>query len=98
MNMRKLILGLVCVVGSISCTEQERAKNFGGNATETLIPRQKLITITWKDNSLWYLTRPMRADEKAETYTFKESSSWGAMQGHDRRHYRLWVVTIKEQD
>ena len=37
--------------------------------------------ITWKDDSLWYLTRPMRADEFAETHVFEQSSAWGIFEG-----------------
>ena len=38
--------------------------------------------ITWKDGgSLWYLTRPMREDEKPETHVFKQSSSYGIFEG-----------------
>ena len=34
-----------------------------------------------KDDSLWYLTRPMTKDDVAETHTFKESSNLGIIQG-----------------
>lgn len=38
-------------------------------------------TITWKDDSLWYLTRPMREGETAETHVFKQSTSMGVFEG-----------------
>lgn len=57
-------------------------KNFGGSMTLKLPPNQKLEEITWKDDdSLWYLTRPMRDDEVAETHTFQQDSEWGVFEG-----------------
>lgn len=72
------------------CTEQEKAKSFGGNVVIELEPGLKLEEITWKDDdSLWYLTRPMREDETAETHTFNESSSFHMFEG---------TVTIIEKE
>jgi len=64
-----------------SCTQNQRAKTWGGKAEITLPAGQKLINATWKDDNLWYLTRPMRADEQPETYTFQEESSFGVLEG-----------------
>lgn len=49
--------------------------------TITLEPNQKLEEITWKDNNILYLTRPMREDEKAETHTLQVDSLWGVFEG-----------------
>ena len=58
--------------------------------TIKLDPGQKLEEITWKDDTnLWYLTRPMREDEKAETHTFQESTEFGVFEG---------TITIIEQE
>ena len=70
-----------------SCTENMRAKQWGGNASLELPANQKLVVVTWKDNDLWYLTKPMTATDVAETYTFQEESSWGLLEG---------TYTIKE--
>lgn len=40
-------------------------------------PGVKLEEITWKDDDLWYLTRPMRDNESAETHTFDQSTDFG---------------------
>lgn len=64
-------------------------KEFGGEMALELQPGQKLEEITWKDDSLWILTRPMREDESAETHTFYEDSEWGVWEG---------VVTIIEKE
>ena len=42
-----------------------------------LKPGVKLEEITWKDDDLWYLTRPMRDNESAETHTFDQSTDFG---------------------
>ncbi len=77
----KKIFYLLPVLLLFGCTENERAKSFGGDATIDLPNGQKLVTITWKETQLWYLTRPMRSDEAAETYKFHESSNFGILEG-----------------
>ncbi len=77
-----IALTAMCLTGCHGTT-----KNFGGSMTLRLQPNQKLEEITWKDDSLWYLTRPMREDEVAETHTFQQDSEWGVFEG---------IVTIVE--
>lgn len=72
-------LGLFICFGLTGC--QGTAKRFGGSATLTLEPNQKLEEITWKDDSLWYLTRPMTEDDIAETHTFQQSTDFGVFEG-----------------
>lgn len=55
--------------------------NRMGSMTLNLEPNQKLEEITWKDDSLWYLTRPMTDEDIAETHTFQQSSEWGVFEG-----------------
>lgn len=86
MNRTTLTLLAVIVVGLVgfsflSCTEQQQAKNFGGSMTVKIQTGHKLVTATWKNNDLWYLTRPMRIGESAEEYKFKEKSNFGLMEG-----------------
>jgi hypothetical protein len=88
--MKKLYIGIVLallLVTMAGCTEQQRAKKWGGDYTVELPAGQKLVNVTFKDSDLWYLTRPMTEEDKAETYTFQEDSTWGVMEG---------TVTIKE--
>jgi len=79
--MKKLLLLLVMVVIMTSCTQNQRAKNFGGTATIEIKAGQKLVTATWKGENLWYLTKQMTDDDKVETYYFKEDSSLGFASG-----------------
>ena len=76
---------LVCILGLILCFSvagcQSITKDYGGSTTIELEANQKLEEITWKDDSLWYLTRPMTKDDIAETHTFQQSSNFGVFEG-----------------
>lgn len=78
-NIIVAITALSLTLGMAGC--QSATRNFGGNTTLELEPNQKLEEIIWKDNSLWYLTRPMTYDDIAETHTFQESSNFGVFEG-----------------
>lgn len=75
------LLPIILIALFSSCTENEKAKSYGGTAEVTLPAGEKLINATWKDNDLWYLTRPMLPGDSATTYTFKEESSYGVWEG-----------------
>lgn len=74
-----LLIAMMTVTLLSGC--QSAARNWGGTVKIELEPGQKLEMITWKGDSLWYLTRPMRAGEEAETHTFNESSKFGVLEG-----------------
>jgi hypothetical protein len=65
----------------MGCTQNQRAKQWGGTATTELASGQKLVNVTWKDAQLWVLTKPMTTNDVAEIYTFKEFSSMGIVEG-----------------
>jgi len=72
--MKKAIFAVLFAATLASCTQNQMAKNFGGTATVNLPKGEKLINVTWKDKGdLWYLTRPMKNTDSAETYTFTQS-------------------------
>jgi hypothetical protein len=77
--MKKVLFLLPLLL--LSCTENSRVKNFGGEGTINLPKGVKLVTVTWKETEVWYLTRPMHSDDIAETYQFHEESSWGVIEG-----------------
>lgn len=81
--MKKLFLALALILalGSVACTQQDMARNFGGTAQIDLPPGEKLVNVTWKQVDLWILTRPANPGETPQTYRFKESSSFGVMEG-----------------
>lgn len=88
--MKKTILVVGLVVSSmfLGCTEQQRARSYGGKAEIMLPQGKKLVVATWKQDDLWLLTRNRKQNEEVETYQFQESSSWGVLEG---------TVVIQEQ-
>ena len=82
--MRKKIYAvlLIAILAAILLSGcQSAARNWGGTVKIELETGQKLEMITWKGDSLWYLTRPMHAGEEAETHTFNESTEFGVLEG-----------------
>ena len=80
--MKKIITGIILVAGIITLAGcQSIARNFGGDITLELDPGLKLEEITWKEDNLWYLTRPMREGEFPETHVFNQSSEFGVLEG-----------------
>lgn len=77
--LRTALIGLVSISLLTGC--QTATKSFGGSMTMKLEPNQKLEMITWKDDSLWYLTKPMTEEDIAETHTFQQSSEFGVFEG-----------------
>ena len=79
--MKKIIILLLTIsIYLCSCTEQERTRVYGGKMTINLPAGQELMMVTWKDNDLFYLTRPMSPDYVPVTKTFTENSSFGIIQ------------------
>lgn len=90
--MKKKVLFLLTVFLMLSISGcQSVTKSFGGSMTLKLEPGVKLEEITWKEDSLWYLTRPMRDGEEPETHTFQQSSEFGIFEG------TVTVVESKEK-
>lgn len=85
-KMKRLTI-LLFIAFLFSCTENQNARKFGGKASIDLPVGQKLVIVTWKDDNLWYCTRPMTDQDSAVTYTFHEESSFGIWEG---------TYTIKE--
>lgn len=82
--MKKKIIGgivllAVMVFNLTGC--KSVAKSMGGTISIDVPKGQKVIEATWKDNDVWYLTRPMREDEKPEIFTFQEDSNLGIIEG-----------------
>ena len=75
--MKKLMMVLVAMVVMSSCTENVRARHFGGTETLALKPNEKVLNVTWKDNEMWVCTQ----DTITGVVYFREKSSWGVMEG-----------------
>jgi len=76
--IKETILILAIAMGMlISCTDNQRAKSFGGTETVELKPNHKFINITWKNDDLWIVTQ----DTTTGIFHCKEKSSWGLLSG-----------------
>jgi len=79
-----LVMILFCCIAPVlfvACTENERAKSFGGTINIEIAPTEKLVNVTWKDNEMWILTRTRKTGEVPEEYKFYEESAWGMWEG-----------------
>jgi hypothetical protein len=79
--MKNTIIIPIFMMFIMSCTDNNRTKMWGGTMKVELEKGQKLVDVTWKETSLWYMTKPMSPFDVAETYTFKEESSYGIIEG-----------------
>ena len=73
-------LGFLSLILS-SCTENTRAKKYGGTMTVDLPPNTKFVGATWKEEQLWYIYQNRKDGETPETFTMKEDSRFGIIQG-----------------
>lgn len=83
-KVKKKIIGgiaLLVVMGFSLTGCKSVAKSYGGTISIDVPKGQKIIEATWKDSNVWYLTRPMREDEKPEIFTFQEDSNLGIIEG-----------------
>jgi hypothetical protein len=77
----KTFLSLLSILILSSCTENERAKNFGGTMTVELPPNTEFVGATWKKDELWYIYRNRKSGENPETTTMQEDSRFGLFEG-----------------
>ena len=75
--MRKLTMVAITLLALASCTDNQRARSFGGNETIKIEPQEKFINITWKQDNLWVIVQ----DTITGTIYAKEKSSFGVFQG-----------------
>ena len=74
------IAGIV-LIGSIvalgGCTDNARARKWGGTEEVTLKPNEVVLNVTWKESEMWICTK----DTTTGVVYFREKSSWGVMEG-----------------
>lgn len=73
--MKKVLIALSVLF--VSCTDNQRAREFGGTETIKIAPNERFINITWKQDNLWVIVQ----DTVTGLYYAKEKSSFGVMQG-----------------
>ena len=80
--MKKILILLVILAAVTGCTENVRAKHWGGTMTVAIPAGNKYVNASWKsDSSMWYAYRPMRQGETPETVTMKEEGNFGLVKG-----------------
>ena len=75
--MYKLIMVAITLLALVSCTDNQRARSFGGTETIKIEPQEKFINITWKQDNLWVIVQ----DTITGSIYAREKSSFGVMQG-----------------
>jgi hypothetical protein len=75
---RFFCIALIILAG---CTQNQSAKKYGGTMNVKTEKGRKVLNVTWKDDSLWILTRPTKTNEKPETVIFQEESAYGFIEG-----------------
>jgi len=79
--MKKILMIGLLFLGLNGCTDNVRARLYGGTKNIDVPCNQKVVNVTWKEADLWYLTHPMTENDSAEILTFQEKSSFGALEG-----------------
>ena len=75
--MRKILTVAIALLAFTSCTDNQKARNFGGTETVKLEPNEKFINITWKQDDLWIIVQ----DTVTGSYYVREKSSFGMLEG-----------------
>jgi hypothetical protein len=75
--MKKIFYLIMLGTLSVSCTENQRAKNFGGTEEVRLKKNEIILNVTWKGDQMWICTK----DTSTGTSYFREKSNWGVMEG-----------------
>lgn len=75
--MKKVLFCISVILLISSCTENDRARNYGGTEEIKLNRNEELVTMTWKETNLWVLTK----DTTTGISYFREHSSWGVIEG-----------------
>lgn len=75
--MKKLFVLALGVIALASCTDNERARRFGGTEEVSLKPNEVVVNVTWKDSEMWICTQ----DTTTGVTYFREKSAWGVMEG-----------------
>lgn len=86
--MNKYLLAMLLLLFG-GCTENVRARQWGGKMSVCTDPGDKLVNITWKEGGdLWLLVRKAEFNEEPQDYEFQEVSSFGQMNGTVKIHER----------
>lgn len=69
--MKRVIFAIALLFILSSCTDNEMARRYGGTETITLLPNEKFINVTWKQDDIWIIVQ----DTVTGDYIAREKSS-----------------------
>lgn len=72
-----LVIAITAIAFLTSCTDNARARQFGGTETVYIPAGRVLVNCTWKESDLWILTKDTATGEMF----FNEKSSFGILEG-----------------
>ena len=76
--MKKLFSITIATLELVSCTDNARARHFGGTEEISLKPNEVVLNVTWKgSNEMWICTK----DTTTGVTYFREKSAWGVLEG-----------------
>jgi len=76
--MKKILaIAITAIAFLTSCTDNRRAREFGGTETIDIPEGRILVNCTWKQDNLWVLTKDTATGEMF----FNEKSSFGILEG-----------------
>ena len=75
--MKKLVLSILIGITLFSCTENQRAKRWGGTEVVDLNKNEVVLNVTWKQDEMWITTK----DTTTGNVYFREKSNWGLIEG-----------------
>jgi hypothetical protein len=75
--MKKLIFITIAALSLVSCTDNVRARHFGGTEELQLKKNEVVLNVTWKESEMWICTK----DTVTGIVYFREKSNWGVMEG-----------------
>lgn len=79
--MKKILILIIASLAFMSCTDNARAKVFGGITSIVIDEGRKVVTASWKESGLWILTEPMKPEDSPRTLEYVEKSNLGLMEG-----------------
>ena len=75
--MKKIFILAIAILSLASCTDNQKARKWGGTETIEIPKGRILVNCTWKRDNLWILTK----DTATGRMYFNEKSSFGILEG-----------------
>ena len=82
-----LCLAMALAISFSSCTENQRAKRWGGSMTVNVEPGYEVMMATFKEDAdMWYMVRKMSDDYVPTDKILIENSAWNVWEGRVTFH------------